>query len=275
MWLKTLNEWRTAGKPCAVVTIIKTEGSSPRGVGSKMVVDKDGRIAGSIGGGPVEHICREEAQKGIKEGRCISLDFSLKGDIWQVTLEKTIQGLCGGTVTVFIEPILPDPEIVIFGGGHIGEKISRYCELLDMPYRLFDNREEFSSPDRFPSAVERIYKPYESLSESLRLTSVSYCVILTHGHQYDETCLEQLLSNKEIPYIGMIGSSIKIETLIDNITSRGGIIDSRLYSPVGLSISNNLPAQIALGIVAQILLLINKGTPDHCRIPWHEQKAAI
>lgn len=271
MWLKTLNEWKTAGMPCAIVTIIEADGSTPRGVGSKMVINSEGCIAGSVGGGPVEHISREEAMKAIREQRCISLNFSLKGDAWQVTPETTVQGLCGGSVKVFIEPVLPEAEVVIFGGGHIGEKISKYCEVLEMPYRIFDNREEYASSGRFPSALERVCKPYETLTESIRLTSASYCVILTHGHKHDEICLEQLLRCKEVPYIGMIGSANKIQVTVDNIRSRGGIIDNRLYSPVGLNIANNLPGQIALGIIAQIILLINNKKPEHYRIPWHEQ----
>ncbi|HEX2957146.1 MAG TPA: XdhC/CoxI family protein [Chitinispirillaceae bacterium] len=271
MWLKKLIEWKTGGKPCAIITIIESEGSTPRGVGSKMVVNSEGQIAGSVGGGSVEHISREEAQKAIKEQRCISLTFSLKGDVWQVTPETTVQGLCGGSVKVFIEPVLPEAEVVIFGGGHIGEKISKYCEILEMPYKIFDNREEYTSSERFPAALERVCKPYETLSESIKLTCASYCVVLTHGHKHDETCLEQLLRFKEIPYIGMIGSANKIQVVVNNIRSRGGIIDGRLYSPVGLNIANNLPGQIALGIMAQIILLVNNGKPEHYRIPWHEQ----
>jgi xanthine dehydrogenase accessory factor len=272
MWVKALSDWKSKGIPCAIVTIIKAEGSSPRGVGSKMVVSVANEIAGSVGGGPVEHISREEAVKAITENKCKTLDFSLAGDKWQVTPEKTVQGLCGGKVTVFIEPVLPQSEVVIFGGGHIGERLGKFCEVLNMPYRVFDNRAEFASAERFPSAIERVCKPYETLSESIRLTQASYCVILTHGHAHDEACLEQLLRNKDIPYIGMIGSPNKIKVVVSNIRSRGGRIDDRLYSPVGLKIANNLPEQIALAIIAQIILLINKGTLEHFRTPWHEEE---
>lgn len=272
MWLKSLNEWKSKGIPCAICTIIKAEGSAPRGAGSKMVVSATNEIAGSVGGGPVEQISRDEALKAISTGECATLDFSLAGDKWQVTPEKTVQGLCGGKVTVFIEPMLPPSEVVIFGGGHIGEKISKYCEILTMPYRVFDNREEFSSAGRFPAAVERVCKPYETLSESIRLGRRSYCVILTHGHAHDEVCLERILRNKDVPYIGMIGSRNKIAVIVNNIRSRGGRIDNRLYSPIGLKIASNLPEQIALGIVAQIVCLINNGSPEHFRFPWHEAK---
>ncbi|OGS35722.1 MAG: hypothetical protein A2293_03970 [Elusimicrobia bacterium RIFOXYB2_FULL_49_7] len=274
MWLKTLYDWQSKGIPCAIVTITKTEGSTPRSEGSKMVVNGSDEIAGTVGGGPVEHISRQEAVLAIKENKCKTLDFSLAGDQWQVTPDKTVQGMCGGRVTVFIEPVLPQKEVVVFGAGHIGEKIGKLCEVLNLRYRVFDNRPEFVSENRFPSAVGRISKPYDTLSTSIPLTRASYCVILTHGHQYDEVCLEQLLKNKAIPYIGMIGSQNKIRIIIDNIRSRGGKIDNRLYSPIGLKIANHQPEQIALGIMAQIILLINNGSPDHFRIPWHEEEKA-
>lgn len=271
MWYRTIDEWLTGGIPCALATITHTEGSSPRPAGAKMAVNGNGKITGSVGGGDVEHICREEALRAIKEQCCITLDFSLRGDQWQVTPEKSITGTCGGTVTVFIEPLLPPAEVVVFGGGHIGERLGKLCEVLYMPFRIFDNRPDFCSEERFPAARECICKPYESISESIHLSRSSYCVILTHGHTYDETCLEQLLKNGDIPYIGMIGSRNKIAVVIANIRSRGGVVDNRLYSPVGLRIADSRPEQIALGIMAQIIMLINRGTPEHMRIPWHEQ----
>jgi xanthine dehydrogenase accessory factor len=265
MWLTKINEWKNQGLPCAIVTIVKAKGSVPRGVGSKMVVNARDEIIGSVGGGPVEHISRQEARKAISENRCISLDFSLNGEKWEVA-DKTIQGLCGGTVTVFIEPILSKPEVVIFGGGHIGEKLSRFCDILNLPYRIFDNREEFASADRFPRAVERTCKPYESLSDSIRLTRMSYCVILTHGHAHDQTCLEKILRNKDVPYVGMIGSKNKIRVIIDNVRSLGAVVDDRVYTPVGLKIGRNLPEEIALSIIAEIVLIINGGALEHMRM---------
>jgi len=275
MWIKMLNEWISQGVPCAIATIVHAEGSTPRGAGAKMVITGKGTIAGSVGGGAVEHICREEAIKAIKENVCKTLEFSLQGDSWQVTPEKSIQAICGGKVTVFIEPILPQNELVIFGGGHIGFSLGKYCDVLNMPFRIFDDRPEFASGQRFPTASEVICKPYGMLSESIRLSKASYCVILTHGHKHDEVCLQQLLKNKDIPYIGMIGSSKKVKIIVENIRSRGGCVDGRVYSPVGLKIANKLPEQIALGIIAQIVLLINNGSPEHFRIPWHEEETVI
>jgi xanthine dehydrogenase accessory factor len=268
MWLKTLTDWQEKGIPCAIVTIIRAEGSTPRGVGSKMVVSEHDDIAGSVGGGPVEHISREQALEAIRKNKCLTLDFSLKGDVWQVTPDRTVQGLCGGSVTVFIEPILPDKELVIFGGGHIGEKLGRMCDALELPYRIYDDRPEFAAVERFPNARERVCKPYAELSANIRLTRASHCVILTHGHKHDEVCLEQLLHNPEVPYIGMIGSVNKVAVLIKNIRSRGGVVDDRVYSPVGLKIGRNLPGEIALSILAEVMLLMNGGALEHFRKKW-------
>jgi xanthine dehydrogenase accessory factor len=272
MWLKTLNEWKEKGIDCAIVTIVKSEGSTPRGVGSKMVVNAlTGEIAGSVGGGLVEYECMKLVEEAIQQKKPILKEFSLKGEI-DGGSDLPCGGICGGSVTVLIEPVLTGiSEVIIFGGGHIGEKISKYCEILNMPYRIFDNREEFSSAYRFPSAIERICKPYESLGETINLTCASYCVILTHGHEHDEICLDQLLKNRDVPYIGMIGSQKKVKIIVNNIRSRNGQIDDRVYSPIGLKIANNLPEQIALAIMAQIIMLINKGTPEHYRFPWHEE----
>jgi xanthine dehydrogenase accessory factor len=265
MWLNKITQWVNQGIPCAIVTIIKAEGSVPRGVGAKLVVNELDDSAGSVGGGPVEHISRQQAIKCIRENRCVTLNFSLAGDLWQVTEDQSVQGRCGGTVAVFIEPILPKPEVVIFGGGHIGEALGKLCDVLKIPYRVFDNREEFVSMERFPSAVERICQPYESLSNSIHLTRTSYCVVLTHGHLHDRSCLEQIAPNREVPYIGMIGSRHKVKAIIEDIRSQGGVIDQRVYSPVGLKIARNLPEEIALSIISEIVMVINSGSPEHMR----------
>lgn len=272
MWLKSLDEWKRQGIPCALLTVTEAEGPTPRGVGSKMVVNDRGETAGSIGGGPVEHVSLEEARRAIRENKCHTLRFSLRGDDWQVTKERKIRSLCGGALTVFIEPIMPTHEVVIFGAGHIGEKLAGLCAVMNIPFRVYDNRKEFLAGERFPQARELVHGDYEALAGKIALTTGSYCVILTHGHEYDGVCLELLLKNRDVPYIGMIGSAVKVKALIDDIRSRGTEVDDRLYSPVGLKIGRNLPEEIALSIMAEIMLLVEGGSGEHYRIRWHEKK---
>lgn len=271
MWFKSLDEWKRQGIPCALLTVTEAEGPTPRGVGSKMVVNARGETAGSIGGGPVEYVSLEEARRAIRENKCRTLKFSLRGDDWQVTKERKIRSLCGGALAVFIEPIMPTPEVVIFGAGHIGEKLARLCGVMNLSCRVYDNRKERLTAERFPDAKELIHGDYSALAQKVVLSAVSYCVILTHGHEFDGVCLELLLKNRDVPYIGMIGSVVKVEALIEDIRSRGTEVDGRLYSPVGLKIGRNLPEEIALAIMAEIMLLVGGGSGEHYRVKWHER----
>jgi len=268
MWLERLVEWQTMGIPCAIVTIIDAQGFTPRKTGAKMVVSKDGRIAGSVGGGTAEQQCIELALKSIAERTCTTQRFvsPVEGGEW--VAEDRLLGVCGGTLTVFIEPVVPEPELVIFGAGHIGQCLARLSAAMEMPYRVYDDRPEIMIPEHFPGAAALICAPFDKISGNIELSALSYCVIMTYGHDHDEVVLEQLLPFKDLPYIGMVGSLNKARVLIENIRGRGGEIDQRLYCPVGLSIGRNQPQEIALSILAEIVLLCRGGSLMHLRRDW-------
>nr|WP_320132292.1 XdhC/CoxI family protein [uncultured Holophaga sp.] len=270
MWLKSLEQWRSQGHNCALVTIIEALGSTPRKAGSNMAVRQDGVIAGSVGGGAVERICIELAREAMASETCITRRFESKGDgeDWLPSEGDKALGVCGGAVTLFIEPIVVDPEVVIFGGGHVGQSLAKYCELLELPYRVFDDRPDFVGAERFPGARDRICGPYTDIAQ-VALSSRSYCVIMTQGHEHDEEVLEQLLPNPVIPYIGMIGSPRKASVLIHNIQQRGGVIDERVYCPIGLGLGSNLPREIGLSIVSELVLLMRGGRAGHRRLDWN------
>ncbi len=232
-----------------------------------MAVNVDGKIGGTVGGGGVEQACCREARRAIESNACVTKTFSLReGDLVLEGEGKSL-GVCGGTVTVFIEPINPRSEIVIFGAGHIGERLGKLCDVLDLPYRVYDDRIEYATAERFPGARQRIVAPFADLKSQITLGACSYCVILTHGHLHDQECLEQLLTNKTLPYIGMIGSATKLAVLFKELTSRGMSIDQRVYAPIGLRLGTQLPSEIALSILAEIYLLMNGGKLEHFRLP--------
>lgn len=269
MWLKQLGEWTRDSVPCALATIIETTGSTPRGPGAKMVVNEKDEIAGTVGGGAVEHACRRYAREAIRTNQCIVKHFSLLGDNHVAEGDDAAEnaGACGGTVTVFIEPMLPRAEIVIFGAGHIGEKIGQLCNVLNIPYRVYDDRPERVNETVFPGAAECVLGPFPELSDRISLSNNSFCVILTHGHEYDEACLRQLLANDALPYIGMIGSAVKVGGILERVRADGLVVNDRVYTPVGLKIGSHLPEEIALSIIAEIVLLMKGGKLEHFRIP--------
>jgi xanthine dehydrogenase accessory factor len=265
MWLKSLNEWKAKGIPCAIITIVKAEGSTPRHAGATMVVSKDGDIAGSVGGGMVEYECMKMVNEVISTNQPILKEFSLKGET-EGGNGLPCGGICGGSVSVFIEPVVVKKELVIFGAGHIAEKLGKFCDILDLPYRVYDDRKEYLTQDRFPKATELVHAEFPALNKTITLGAASYCVILTYGHTHDEVCLEQLVQNKNLPYIGMIGSPKKVSVIVENLKSRGIALDNRVYSPVGLCIGRNLPQDIALSILSEIMLLMEGGSLKHFRI---------
>jgi xanthine dehydrogenase accessory factor len=273
MWLKSITKWYAEGVPCAIVTIIKAVGSTPRKIGSKMAVSANGETAGSVGGGAVELLCITLAKEAIAQETCITRDFVSKGEgeEWLPSKGDKSLGVCGGSLTVFIEPLIIEPELVIFGGGHVGVYLGKLCEVLEMPYRVYDDRKEFVEPERFPGAKGLICAPFTDIAPNIEFSNKSYCVIMTYGHSHDEEVLEQLLKNSDIPYIGMIGSKNKAAVLIRNIRGRGGVIDKRLYCPIGLRIGRNLPKEIALSIMAQVILLMRGGSLEHMKIDWFNE----
>lgn len=271
MWIDKVKEMADRGKSFVMATIVKSLGSTPRGIGARMIISTDGEIHGTIGGGDVENIVRSYAPEILKKNQPEILGFSLNGDSWQVTETITIQGLCGGYLEVLLEPFSPGMELVIFGGGHIGHKLALLCDVMEIPYRLYDNREEFASKDRFPSARATVCAPYEDLETHITLTDSSYCVILTHGHMHDHVVLKSLLVQNQLPYIGMIGSRNKVGAIIEKIAESGISPDSRLYTPVGLNIGRRKPQDIALAILAEIMAVVSGGSPDHCRFDWKSE----
>lgn len=267
MWLGRLHEWAGQGEACALATIIEAEGTTPRGPGSKMAVSASGEIAGSVGGGAVEHHCVKAARDVMESGKPRLLRFVLDGHDWAVDEVRRDFGTCGGSLTVFIEPVLPPAELVAFGAGHVAESLGRLCAALGMPFRVYDDRPGFPTAERFPQAMETILGPYDALREHIRLSGASHCVILTQGHAHDEEVLEQLLGLPALPYIGMIGSPAKVQHAFARLRERGVAVDGRVFSPVGLALGGGLPGDIALSILAEVRMLLFGGPGGHMRVP--------
>ena len=266
MWLESVLEWTKHGIACATITVVESEGSTPQGMGAKMAINDRDEIDGTIGGGGVEHHARKVAQEALRDGQCRLLRFVLDEERWSVDDGAIAMGDCGGRQTVLIEPIVPQKEIVIFGAGHVAERLAKLCDVLDQPYRVFDDRPEFASAERFPGATQRIVAEWDHIPECISLSAQSYCVVMTYGHAHDEQVLAQLLLQPQIPYIGMIGSVHKVEKRFANLVSQGAVIDERVFSPIGLGLGRNQPGDIALSILSEISLRMHGGALTHRRI---------
>jgi xanthine dehydrogenase accessory factor len=235
---------KKSNQPVVLATVIESLGSAPREEGARMLVRPDGSISGTIGGGAIEQLILKEALAMMQGGAPKVIRHEL----------KDIGMQCGGGMAVFLEPLVPAPQLVIFGAGHIGACLAQIGKMLDFTITVVDNRPEFASPERLPWADRIIAEEYGSAMQKISFTDQSYVVILTHKHAHDFEVLEQCIA-KPSCYLGMIGSKAKVAKVFDQLRSNGvsDEIIKKIHSPVGLKIGANTPAEIAISILAEIV----------------------
>ena len=162
--------------------------------------------------------------------------------------------ICGGDTEVFIEPILSEPTMYIFGGGHIALTLAKVGKLLGFKIVVVDNRPEFANPERFPEATLTLAEDFAKAFQKLKVDKLSYIVIVTHGHESDEAVLEGALTT-EAKYIGMIGSETKNKAVFSRLLAKGIPQEQldRVHAPIGLKICAQTPEEIAISILAEII----------------------
>src|SRR3954452_5114737 len=149
-------ELRRAGRRGALATIVSARGSIPSFETAKMLVRDDGSIAGTIGGGCVEADVWQAAREVMESEKPRSLTFNLNQD------PKYDTGLvCGGTLDVFIEPVLPPALLYIFGAGHVALSLYRAANVAGFDVNVIDDRESYANRERFPDAKEVIAEDFD------------------------------------------------------------------------------------------------------------------
>src|SRR5262245_20636988 len=240
---------RQAGRKAVLATIVQIRGSVPSFQTAKMLVRDDGSTLGSVGGGCVEADVWAAAQDVLREEKSRVMSFDL-------TEESMADGglICGGKVEIFVEPVLPVPDMVIFGAGHISTQVSKIATIAGFRTTVVDNRPVFANAERFPEAMAIHSGSFEESFEAITPTENTYVVIVTRGHQEDENVLRWAVGTNA-RYIGMIGSKRKIRTIAENLIKEG--IDrariERVHMPIGLEIGAVTPEEIAVAIVAEAI----------------------
>ncbi len=237
------------GEKAALATIISVKGSAPREEGAKMLIREDGTFLGSIGGASIEAEVCHEATRVMSEEKAKLLHFDLTGR--EIAEEGMI---CGGVMDVFVEPILPQPTLYIFGGGHISFSLAKIAKMVGFRVVVIDDRSEFANPKRFPEADETLADDFQVVFPKLKINKSSYIVIVTRGHLSDETVLEWAVRT-DAKYIGLIGSKKKVSTLFLNLQSRSTPTEvlERVHAPIGLDIYAETPEEIGVSILGEII----------------------
>ncbi len=240
---------RRNGRKAALATIIARKGSTPRRDAAKMLIFEDGEQIGSIGGGCTEAEVSREAAAVIRSEKPSLLSFDLTEE------DADDSGLiCGGTMEIYLEPILPDPTLYIFGAGHVGRCVAEVARTLGFKIAIADDRIKYASRERFPYAEAIYVDEWEAIFRKLPVNDSSYLLIATRGHRFDLACLRFSLGTPA-RYIGLLGSRRKTKLLYDTLEKEG--IDpesfSRVYAPVGIEIGSETPEEIAVSIAAELV----------------------
>ena len=242
---------RREGRRGALATIINVQGSIPSFETAKMLVRDDGTIAGTIGGGCVEAEVWQAAKEVMQEEKPRSLTFNLNNN------PKYDSGLvCGGTLEVYIEPVLPASTLYIFGAGHVALNLYKVARMAGFDVIVVDDREAYANRQRFPEAKDVYSEDFDRVLNQLSPNESSYLVITTRGHRDDMRVLRWAVETSA-RYIGMIGSQRKVIAIYKELEREGISREKleRVYAPMGIDIGAITPEEIAVSVAAELIAI--------------------
>lgn len=160
----------------------------------------------------------------------------------------------GSQLDLFVEPVVSDPILYLFGGGHVSSELVPLANRVGFKVVVIDDRPDFAVREKFPEALDVNHCPFEDVMDKLPIDEASFMIIMTRGHSHDKTVLAQALNTKA-KYVGMIGSKRKRSIIYDKLLEEGftqGRLD-QVYSPIGIDINAETPEEIAVSIVAELI----------------------
>ena len=242
-------ELTSQGLPFAIATVVAIQGSSSARPGSKALIDHEGNLlAGWVGGGCAESAVRSEALMCIEADRPRMIIVDMSDEQVGVGMP------CGGIMDIFIEPVLPKPELVIVGHGRIAETLAVLGDLMGFSITVNDPAAHRSS---FPQAERLITEDFD-LTETA-IGPRSFVVIATQ-HKRDHLWLEKALKG-EAAYVALIASHHRARLVLDYLR-RGGMAEEKIAtvsSPAGLSLGASTPEEIALSVMSQMVAVRRGG----------------
>jgi xanthine dehydrogenase accessory factor len=252
------------GRALAVVSLFERAGQTPPSVPRLLVAEGGAVLGGSLGGLP--HLDPTEL-----EAAAVRHALKLLADDREEIIAARASDIVGSEgeavgeqvdARLLFEIARPPLELIVCGGGHVGRAVAAAARLLDFRVTVIDDRADFASRERFPDPqVRLIADDFDAALRSIRITPSSHVVIVTRGHKHDEMCLRAVIDSPA-RYVGMIGSRRRTTT-IRAMLRRDGVGDEllrRVRAPIGLDIGAQTPEEIALSILAEIVLVRRGGS---------------
>jgi len=261
---------RRSGQRGALATIVHTNGSIPSFESSRMLVREDGGIVGTIGGGCVEADVWAAAREVMEREAPRKMVFTLNHE---ASFDNGL--ICGGTLEIFVEPILPQPIAYLFGGGHVSMAVARAASAAGFGIVVIDDRGQFANRDRFPMA-DQVFTNFEGAFAQIRPSASSYLIIVTRGHKEDMRVLSWAVRT-DARYIGMIGSKRKVLSTYKALEAEGFRAEEfeRVFAPMGVEIGALSPEEIAVSITAELIAVRrNAAVAGHKKLQHERQHSA-
>jgi len=279
------------GEAVASATVVDTSRSVPRRPGAKMLVFRDGSIAGTVGGGEMEARVVDEAVAALSDGRCRLLSYRL------VDPDRGDPGVCGGDVQIFVEPHMPEGSLIVIGYGHVGRAVTELAQWLGFRVTACDDRPSItdaeqgntdSEPDASKTDLnktdaeqdntkqgetdveqgntgndtskvnkgpdELVVGSVDDLLAGRTLTADVSVVLVTRNIDVDTAALPALLAT-DAGYVGVMGSERRWATTRARLEADGvdpGALD-RVHAPIGVELGAETPEEIALSIMAEVI----------------------
>jgi len=233
-----------------LATIIGTSAGAEELAGRKLLVEGDGTSWGSLGAENLDARVRDDAIAQIRERRSRVVSYPLPRGLED-----------DATIDVFHEVIEPQPQLLVIGAGHIAVPLARFGKLVGFEVVVLDDREKYANRDRFPDADQVLAADFGGTLRDYPINESSYVVIITRAHTYDEEAL-RLILHKPCPYIGMIGSRRRVQTVMRTLVAEGYQREriAVIHAPIGLDIGAETPEEIALAIIAEVVAVRRGGT---------------
>lgn len=223
------------GEPVAVATVLRAPEGSPLYTGRKVLIRPDGAVEGELGDATLTSRVVEAAREAMPRGETRHLEW--RG------------------VEVFVEGYTTPPTLVLMGGGHIAKALAPMARMLGFRVFVVDDRPEFANPERFPEAEATVVASYREGLGQVPVNANTAVVIATRGHRYDDEATESAVRSPA-GYIGLVGSRRKSVLILEELY-RKGIPEERIRqirAPVGLDIGARTPEEIALSILAEVVM---------------------
>lgn len=248
LFLDEINSAYLGGEPVALASLVKTTPDIDSKLGGKLLIRSDGSVEGTLG---ADNLNSEAIKYGI--------------ELMAYGNSKYVRSETGAEY--FVEGYTTPPRIILCGGGHVSRAIYTFAVNLGFNLTVIDDREEFANKTRFPLANVVVAESSAEGFRSIEINKNTFIVIATRGHRYDHVSLEAAL-NTSASYIGLLGSKRKTILIYEELLSKGVSIDriKDVRAPIGLDINARTPEEIAISIMAEILMIRNGGGGNEMKL---------